>query len=111
MAKQQTGYYDIELVREETRPIVFDYGPVDLTLPRFNITGQPIAMRIKPLGASEIVYGSPEISITDGPNGEFTVNIPSATVNAYTFQNAAYVILLNSKRLIYGSVTIRSLYE
>jgi hypothetical protein len=32
-------------------------------------------------------------------------------ITAYQFQNASFVILLNGKRLIYGPLTVKSLYE
>lgn len=111
MATEDPSNHPITLRRGETRPIPLVYRPRDLTLVPYNLTGKTVAMRIKPHGETEIVYGSPEISITDAVGGEITINISGATVTAYDFLNAPYVILLDGKRLIFGTLTIKSLYD
>lgn len=111
MANQDVNFYALTLRRGETRPVVFVYRPRDKSLPPYNISGKTAELRIKPQGAAEIVYSSPEISITNGVGGEITINIPGATVTAYDFQNAPYTVLLDGKRLFYGELTIKSLYE
>lgn len=105
--------HPLTFVRGETRDYVFIYGPRDLTLPRFNITGQSVSIKIKPHGQSEIVYTDvdPGIRISNGAAGEITLNPTGAMKTAYQFQNAPYVILLNGKRWLYGTVTMKSLYE
>lgn len=105
-------YHDLTLRRGETRPIPFTYRPIDKSLPPYVITGQPVAMKISPQGSAEIVYtAAPEISITNGAAGEITIAIPGSVVDAFDFQNAMYAILLNGKRLFYGTLTVKSLYE
>lgn len=112
MAKDQPNYLAITLRRGETETIVLEYGPEDLTQDRYNLTGKSVEMRIKPDGQDEIVFdASPEISITDATGGEITVAIPGATVDAWEFQNAKYVILLDGSQLIVGDLTIVGLYE
>lgn len=112
MAKAEPSYYALTLLREDSESIPLTYRPRDKTLPPYVITGQPVEMRIKPKGAAEIVYNSaPNIAVTDGANGEITIAIPSATKAAYTFQNASYAVLLNGKRLFYGDLTLKSIYE
>lgn len=103
---------DITLIRSETRPRKFIYRPRDRTLSPYDLSGKAFVMRIKAKGLTEIVYNAaPEISVTDAVNGEFTIDIPGATVEAYTFQNAPYSITIDGKRLLYGTLTIQSLYE
>lgn len=112
MADEGTSH-PLIFIRGEERDYLFIYGPRDLTLPRFIITGQSVSMKIKPHGASEIVYTdvNPGIRVSNGAVGEITVNPTGAMKTAYEFQNAPYVILLNGKRLFYGTVTVRPLYE
>ncbi|MBK8810711.1 MAG: hypothetical protein IPN69_08260 [Acidobacteria bacterium] len=110
--KDQQNYLAITLRRGETEAIVLEYGPEDLTQSRYDLTGKSVEMRIKPDGQDEIVFESaPEIEITDEAGGEITVAIPGATIDAWEFQNAKYVILLDGSQLIVGDLTIVSLYE
>ena len=112
MASSDEGYFALELRRGETRPIPIVHRPKDKTLPPYNITGKPVEMRIQPQGAAEIVYNSaPNISITNGVGGELTLAIPGATVTAYAFEHADYVIMLDGKRLLHGPLDIKGLYE
>lgn len=111
MANDDKNYLAMTLRRGETKPQVFTYRPRDKSLPPFNLSGKTVEMRIKPNDGNEIVYGSPQISITNAAGGEITRNIPGAAVTAYDFQNAPYTILLDGKRLFYGTLTIKSLYE
>ena len=112
MADEGTNH-PLTFVRGEEREYVFIYGPRDLTLPRFDITGQTVSMKIRPHGQSEIVYTDvdPGIRISNGAVGEIMVNPTGAMKTSYQFQNAPYVILLNGKRLLYGTVTVKPLYE
>lgn len=102
----------MELRRGETRSTPFTYRPRDKALPPYVITGKPIEMRIKADGLAEIVYNAaPDIAITNGPGGVFTVGILGATVTAYSFDHADYVIMLDGKRLLHGPLDIKGLYE
>lgn len=111
MAEQEPGYLPITLRRGETRPIPLTYGPRDPTLPRYNLTGQPVEMRIQPDDAAEIVIAGPNVAVTNGPAGEITIAIPAATVTAFAFNNADYVLMLNARRLLHGPLTIKGIYE
>lgn len=112
MAKDDPSYYALTLRRGETRSIPLIFGPRDLSLPRYVITGQSIELRIQPKGAAEITKNSaPHIAVTDGPNGVATIAYPGAEVTAFAFQNAQFVILLNGERWIKGDLTIKDLYE
>lgn len=111
MAINENSYHPLTFRREETRPMLFVFRPRDKSLPPFNLSGKTIQLRIKPHGESEIIFNSPEISITNAVGGEFTIAIPGATVTAWTFQTAPYAILLDGKRILYGDITVKSVYE
>lgn len=106
------AYFELQLFRGDVRPRPFVYRPKDRSLPPYNLTGKTITLKIQPQGQSEIIYSAaPEIAITNAAAGEFTIAIPAATVTGYQFQNAAYVILLDGKRLLHGPLTVKGLYE
>lgn len=113
MAVMEGGNVDLTLRRGETRDYVFYFGPRDMTLQRFNLTGKAIEMRITPKGGSEIVYSAvnPGCYLSNAAAGEITINPSGAMKAAYTFQNAPYYVTLDGKRLFHGSITVQSLNE
>lgn len=108
---KESGYREIVLRRGEDRSIKFIYRPRDRSLPPFDISGQTVVLKVKAKGAAEQTFGSPEVAITNGPGGEITLNGTGSTLTTLQFQSADYAILLNGKRLVYGSLTLTSLYE
>lgn len=113
MPKDEPGYKALTFRRGETRAVPFTYGPRDKTLPRYDLTGKSVSMRIQPDGAAEIVYTdvNPGCYISNTVGGEITINPTGAMVTAYDFLNAPYVVLLDGKRIMRGELTIKSLYE
>lgn len=111
MAIDENNYHPLKLRRGETRTIPFTYRPIDKSLPPYDLTNGVVEMKIQPAGAAEIVFGSPQIQITDAAAGKIAIAIPGATITAFEFQTAPYAVLLNGKRLFYGDLTIKSLYE
>lgn len=113
MAKDSPNYYALTLRRGESKSRPFIWGPRDKSLPRYNLTGKAVEMRIKPKGGTEIVYAAvnPGCYLSDAANGQFTINPTGAMVAAYTFQNAEYAVLIDGERVMYGDVTITGLYD
>lgn len=112
MAKDEPSYYALTLRRGESKSRPFTWGPRDKSLPRYNLTGKSIEMRIKPKTGSEIVYNTnPGCYLSDAANGQFTINPTGAMVTAYDFQNASYAVLVDGERIMYGDLTVTGLYE
>lgn len=111
MAKGRSTDFPLTFYRGETRPKKFVYRPRNRSLPPINLNGFTVGMKIKPQGQTEIVFGSPEVAITNAAGGEITIAIPHATVTAWQFQNARYVVLLNGIRWLAGTVTVKFFYE
>lgn len=107
------GIHPIVFVRGETKAYVFVYRPRDRTLAPFVITGQSVVMKILVDGVAVHTYTdvNPGCYISNGAVGEITVNPTAAMKTAYDFQNARYVITLQGKRLFYGPLTVKYLYE
>ncbi|MEQ1643673.1 MAG: hypothetical protein ABL959_09545 [Pyrinomonadaceae bacterium] len=113
MAVESGASHPLVFVRNETKPYVFIYRPRDRTLAPFVITGQSVVMQIIVNGEVLHTYTdlNPGCYISNGAAGEITVNPTAEMKTAYAFQNARYVITLQGKRLFYGPLTVKYLYE
>lgn len=111
MGKEDPSFQSIVLRRGETKTVPYTYGPRNPALPRHNLTGKTVVMRIKPKSGSEITLTAPDIAITNATGGVITRAIRSSVIDSWTFQNAQYAVMLDGQRLWYGELTIRGLYE
>ena len=113
MATDEGGELDLVMRRGVDEDRTGIYTPRNRTLPPFDISGQSVSLKIQPHGEDEIVITdtNPGIYVPNDDAGEVKLNIAAATKNAWSWQNAPYVIILGGKMFLRGTITMKNLYD
>ena len=113
MATDEGGELDLVMRRGVDEDRTWIYRPRNRDLPPFDISGQSVSLRIQPHEAEEIVIpdAKPGIPGRDDAGGAVTSNSRGSTKHDWSWQHAPYVIILDGKLFLRGTITLKHLYE